>query len=426
MFNKYNFMMALRNITRNKKRSALSVTAIFFAVMFVCFIQSYVTGIIGSMQRNVFEMEIGHVKIMHKGYLEEEKLMPLDLNIAGYENDYREVVDLVKKVDGVTHVLPRTKFYSMLNIKGKLKNLAGFALDPALEDPVISIKEKITDGRLFSDFNPSRVAQELVMGKALAYELGLKIGDKVTLMTKDAEEGLGLMDFRITGFVSFGVVDYDKRFFFIPLSTAAKFLKMPDEVMELTVFCEKESQAREIAEEINHKLDINDGNEYKAYPWQVQRDGFFYMGFTLFKYIYVLFDIVFLTLASLVIINTIMMVIFERMKEIGTLAAMGMRKGAIVQLFFYEAVVISVIGSFIGTLAGGVIAYTFSVVGIDFAKLTGGSFKMGISDVIYTGFSPGLLLFSFLFGILIASLCSFIPSTKAAKLDPVKALREMI
>ncbi|HMB01055.1 MAG TPA: FtsX-like permease family protein [Spirochaetota bacterium] len=423
LINKYIFKMAWRNITRNKRRTALSVIAIMLAVMIVCFAQSYVEGLLGSMKSNVFRFQTGHIKILNKNYLKEQKLMPLDLNIYGYSNDYREVMQTVKTVAGVKTVLPRTKFIGMVNMKGKMKYINGFALDAEREKNVLPLADNIIKGRMFRNFNPDTVAQEMVMSAGLAYELDLQTGDKITLMAKDAHEGLTLMDFKIAGLVSFGVAEYDSIYFYIPLSTAARFLKMPFSVMELTVFLKDTADSMPLASVINKKIKRHPAAPFQAYPWEKQENGRYGKMFAMYDVLIPIIYFVFLFLASLVIINTTMMVVYERMREIGTIAAMGMRGNRIIQLFFYEAVIISIIGSLSGTLAGGSLAYIFSITGIDFSKFSGGMSGFPITDIVYFEFTPGLLVFSFLFGIVVASLFSFIPSSKAARLEPVKALK---
>lgn len=420
---KFIYRMALRNITRNWRRTALSAFAIAMAVMLVCFMQSYVKGIFSNMKDNVFMFETGHVKIQNKYFLEEEKLMPLDLSVYGYNEDYTEVLDLVRSVDGVETAVARTRFIAMLNRDGKLRSIRGIALDPEAERPVNPLADSVIEGRLFRDLAPG--VYEMVMGNVLAQELGVKVGDKLTLMTKTAEEGLALMTFTVTGLVSYDIVEYDKAYFYIPLSTATVFLKMPVEVGEILLFTSNPSikNVTALAERVQAKLDEAGDEPYVAGHWGVQYNGQYYQLFVQFQYIYIFMQAMFLFLASLVIINTTMMVIYERMREIGTIAALGMRGQSIVRLFFLEAVIIAGLGSLAGTFAGGILSFIASRLGINFAKMAGEGISFQISHMIYPHFGIGLLVFSFLFGILVAAGCSYLPARKAARIDPVEAMR---
>ncbi len=420
----YIYKMALRNIGRNKRRTILSLSAIALAVIFVCFMKSYITGFTKNIKNNIFLFESGHIKILNKDFVKEEKLMPLDLNIWGYKESYIEVIDKIKDIKGIKYILPRTRFVSILPLDGKLKTIMGMALDAKLESKINPIKEKIVAGRLFKEFAPGQY--EMVVGKALANDLKVKVGDKITLMAKTAEEGLGHMTFKIVGIVSYGIGEVDKNYFFIPLSVAAKFLKMENEVGEIDIFLNDPDDSVSIAKKINNILEEQPDNPYKAYSWEHQKDGQYYNLVTMADKIYNVIYIIFLVLASLVIINTTMMVIYERLKEIGTISSLGMRPFDIVRLFFYEALIISIIGSFVGTILGGLLSYMVSKQGINVAKLGGGGTSFQVSNIIYTHFGIDLLIFSFLFGVIVTAICVFIPSLQAAKIEPVKALRSEV
>ncbi|MDD5065905.1 MAG: ABC transporter permease [bacterium] len=421
MTQNYIIKMAFRNISRNRRRTLLSIVAIGMAVFFTCFMKSYITGLWSNVKGNTFIFETGHIKVLNRDYLKEEKLMPLDLNIDGYGKDYTEVIGLIKNVKGVKQIFPRTRFGAIINRENGMKNVMGFAFAPALEKPVNSLEAKIVEGRMFREYSPGQ--HEMVMGRAMAAELGVKTGDKITLMTKTAEEGLGHMTFRITGLSSYGVAVIDKSFFFISLSTAARFLKMENSVMELVIFLDDDTKSRAVTAEINRILNSRPGNPYQAYSWEEQGNGQYYEMFVKMSGIYNVIFVIFLVLASLVIVNTVMMVIYERMKEIGTIAAMGMRGSAIVRLFFFEAVIVSIISSFSGTVLGGIVSYIASRLGINVGKLTGGGMSIRFSEIIYPYIGWDLLLFSFVFGVVVASVCSYIPALRAARIEPVEALK---
>lgn len=415
----YILKIALRNISRNKRRTSLSIFAIGMAVFVVCFMQSYVTGIFQNYKKNIFTFESGHIKIIHKDFIKEEKLMPLDLAIY----DYETLIKLLHNIKEITYILPRIKFPAVINIDTKMKNILGFALNPELEKDINPLERKIIKGRIFKKFNSENL--EIIMGKSLADELKIGVGDKITIMSKTSEEGLAHVTFKIVGLVSYGVAEFDKTFFFTDLTTAQKILRLENAASEIVVFLKNENQDVKIAEKINKIFKENGFKQYIAYPWKKQKDGQYNYMFVKLKFIYNIVYAIFLFLASLVIINNTMMAIYERINEIGTISALGMKKEEIVLLFFLESVIISVIGSFWGSITGGLASYIFSIKGINFAKLSGGGVTMQVSNIVYTYFGFDLLLFSFAFGIIITAACVLLPSFKAAKIEPVEALRRV-
>jgi len=410
--------MAFRNISRNKRRTVLSAVAITLAVIFVCVMKSYIVGFNNNFRNNLFLFETGHIKILNKDFIKEEKLMPLDLSVENYTS----IMTDIQKLKYIKAVLPRTKFISILNQEGKLKTVSGLAVDIKKECKINPLKTKIKKGRLFKEFGYKQY--EIIIGEGLAESLNLKTGDKITLMAKTAEEGIGHMTFKISGIFSYGVNEIDRNYFIIPLSTASVFLKMENSVGELDVFLTNPDKSTITAYKINRILKKYSGfNIYRAYDWKEQKNGQYSKIVTITDKSYNIIYVVLLILASLVIINTTMMVIYERIKEIGTLASLGMRPFAIVKLFFYEALIISIIGSLAGTIFGGILSYGISKYGIDLAKLGGKGIGFQISNIIYPYFGFDILLFSFLFGVVVSAVCVFIPSLKAARIKPITALR---
>jgi putative ABC transport system permease protein len=130
----------------------------------------------------------------------------------------------------------------------------------------------------------------------------------------------------------------------------------------------------------------------------------------------------FFLLGSTVIINTTMMVIFERMREIGTLGALGMHGKELVRLFFLEGAFISMIGSAIGVAAGIGITLWVGKVGLDFTDAMSGM-DFEVSAIMYPKLSAAKTIFVYFYAVIIASAATLIPSRKAAKIEPVDALK---
>jgi putative ABC transport system permease protein len=132
----------------------------------------------------------------------------------------------------------------------------------------------------------------------------------------------------------------------------------------------------------------------------------------------------FFILGTTVIINTTMMVIFERLREIGTISALGMKPGEIVRLFFLEAFFISIIAAFAGVLLGTALTAVLSRTGVDLSRaMQGVSFE--VSPVIRPRLALRSTVFVFFYSVAVASLASFLPSRRAARIQPVEALRSI-
>lgn len=408
----------------------LSASAISIAIMVVVFMQGYIGGIVDSMFDSVVKIQTGHIKIMHPEYRDREDMMPLEYMVDGIDGEgYEGLLPILESVEGVEIVAPRIKFGVLLSHDGKTKSAMGIGIDSEQENRIGAISNTVISGEYLGNDEGSRT---MVIGSGLADKLGIKTGDKLTILARTAYDSLRGMTFKVSGILRYGISSMDDRLFYIPIKAAARLLEMGNGVSEIVLMTDKPENAEEVAEAVNAKLnqamassapvDASDtSNSYVVASWR-QQGGFLAMmdsAINMYRFIY----LGLLILASTVIINTTMMIIYERTREIGTIGALGMTGGQIVLLFVIEAMILSIIGSFLGVIAGGAIDFFFSVKGINISALTGGSMDFPTTDIIYTRFGLSLLIGSFIFGIAVASIISYFPARRSSKVEPVEALR---
>jgi putative ABC transport system permease protein len=421
---KYILKMAFRNIGRNKRRTMLSAIAISIAVMVVVVMRGYIGGIMDSMFDSLTKIETGHIKIAHPEYYEKADMMPLEYMVDGLDGGgYKQLLPILEPVEGVKFIAPRIKFGVLLSFRGRSRSALGLGIDPRIEDEITSFNRIMVEGQYFgTDEN----AKSIIMGTGLADRLGIKLDDKLTILARTAYDSLRGMTFRVTGTFEYGISSMDSKLFYIPIGAAAQLLEMGNGVSELILMVDRVEDADKIAEAIRDKLRQQDETyleNVKIIPWQEQET--FYSMFKFAGTIYGVVYIILLILASTVIINTIMMIIYERTREIGTIGALGMTSGQIVLLFVVEAIIISAIGSFFGTVVGGGFDLFLHIVGVNLRTLSGGSMDLPSTDIIYPRFGPSILIWSFLFGIVVASVMAYIPARRAARVEPVEALRSV-
>jgi putative ABC transport system permease protein len=183
------------------------------------------------------------------------------------------------------------------------------------------------------------------------------------------------------------------------------------------IHAEDPSQSRALTARFKARL----GEDSVVRDW---RDNYFVVLMRQSMMIFVVVYLVFLIVASFLIVNTVVMIIHERIKEIGMMGSLGMTRGEIVQVFFFEAVFLSVLGSLAGCAAGGLATLAFSFFPFDYNALTGGGFKeFPMAGTIVLSFDPAILIQGFFFGVAITSACTLFPSLKSAFVEPVEALR---
>lgn len=411
------FKIALRNIFRNKRRTALTGGLIALAVMLAIFLWSFISGVVDGMFDNMIRLTSGHVRILNSDYVKREKMLPLEANIQNYM-----VVEKVAEANpNVTYTAGRIKFGVLLDHKGKNKPVLGTGIVPETESKISRLDQKMVEGRMI------RMGQEeMNIGANLAQDLGLKLGDTLTVVTQTAYGSITAMNLKIVGIFRYGVPSIDRTTFYLPLDKAQQLLDLNNAVTEIFILVKDMNKAPEVANEIRTSLGQVYAGQYTTKSWQEMGILFLYMG--LAKRIYGSIYFMILLLASFTIFNTMFMAVMERAKEIGMMKSLGMKNRQVVGVILFEAMLVGVIFGFIGSIAGGLLAYWGSVYGIDYTatfEAMKGTFNLPVSYVYHTIVSWEIMLFGFCMGVLFSVVAAIPPALRAAQMEPTEALREI-
>ncbi len=410
------YKIALRNISRNKRRSLLSASAITIAATAIVFMFGLFAGMIEDMQTNLWTYMTGAVRVRHADFDKYERLNPMHLAIPGYE----ELLAVIEDDPAVTAMSPRINFPGRVPVGGiasdRKVNIMGTGVNFGSELAYQDYQQTLVEGRL-----PRMGTREALVGQALAKKLQVEIGGKFTVLSQSGSRGSNAYTFTVVGILALPVSGLNTVMVQIPLDTAQRFLWLPNQVQEILIKIDPEKgQTESIAARLSSvlqsevPLNVMDYKEVNGMASMME------MASTTYD----ILAVIFFLLASTVIINTTIMVIFERMKEIGTLGAMGMSGRQLVKLFFLEALFISIAGAFVGILAGmGITGYLGHVGFTAMSDAMEGMDSMGISSVIYPQLNFKSTVMVFLYSLAITGLATWWPSRRAAKITPVEALR---
>ncbi len=407
--------IAWRNIGRNGRRTALCVTAIAIAVFFNIFMQSWMAGMIGGIEEVVRTYETGHVHAVSTLFEKDQEYYPVQYPVA----EGRNVEDLVAEVEaipGVTAALPRiTAFASLFD--STVKHALLWGIDPVREREVNLFNLTDRDDGILEGRYPENGANECAVGFELARKAALNIGDRLPLKTVSAQFSDKYWSPRIVGIFQFDYRRFDEDVILVPFDRLSRVLVLGGGTQQLYVYAENPALAGRIRGAVSEVL--GPGNVVREW-----RDNYWVAVLRQSSFLFYVIFGVFQVVASFLIINTVLMVIHERIKEIGMMGALGMTRGQIVLVFFLEAVILSALGAAAGCLAGGLASGIGSLFPIDLETFTGGGMKdMPISSTIFLKFSPAILAQGFVFGVAVSALCTLIPSLKSAFIEPVEALR---
>ena len=388
--------------------------------MVVVFARGFVVGMIDSLFADHIHYNSGHVKIVQEEYHNQKRLMPLDQPVDGYNGQgLNKMIDNLDDIEDVKMVLPRLKFGAMVSTEKELVTMNGWGVNPEKEVTFTNIDDSLAEGRMVT---PGQ--REVVMGKKLLQKIDRNVGDKVTILYNTSFNSLKGATFKIVGRIESGLKMLDEMVFYLPIDQAQHLLYMDGQATELIMVGSHRSMADKIEPRVESLISQSGGgNKYLTLHYKETSDLIPYMEIA--KLIYNQIYIFIVILASIVVINTMIMIVKERTKEIGMMSALGLERKSILKLFVIEGGIMGVIGSLAGAIFGGLLNGYLADVGINFGSaMEGISSDVMMSSTIYPVSSPENTIFAFVLGVIIVAIASIIPARQAAKLEPTEAMRD--
>lgn len=406
--------LAWRNIWRNRRRTLLTSLAIAFGVMFLVFIQSYIKGVSESFLENMVRSETGHIRIAKEDYLRLERILPKEHLIF----DFMEIEDSIQDVAGIDTLTERIKFLLVLSRYEKSQPCVAVGIDPEKEKKFLDLENYLVEGQYLD----SSSSPEMLLGRKLADELGVSIGSELFVATTDINYSLYALTFTVKGIFQTGFDKIDKSLFYIPLESAQTLLDCPGAVHEILLLLKNPDAAIKTARDIEKKLEAEGHPGITAAPWKTH---YFVKFLSFAKSIRILLLVIVFLIVALVILNTMIMSVMERIHEIGIMKSFGMKEREIRLLFLVESFYIGIIGSLAGGGIGASVSFITQKTGLDFSAAFD-RIKVPlpfVSSVYYPDFTLYFLINSIVFGVVIALIAALYPAVKGSKMSPVQALR---
>jgi len=410
--------IAFKNMFRNKLRTIVSILAIAFAVMVIVFTRGLIDGMIGDTYSLYIHYDTGHIKIIDEEYEQKEKLLSLNYTVKGLENkSLSEMQADLSEMEGIEMVIPRLKFGAAVSTEEELVQMLAWGVDGAKELEFTNLERELSQGRMVE---PGQ--REVVMGSELLKKINRSVGEKVTMVYTTAFSSFQGATFEIVGEIQSNLPLLNEQVVFMPIDTAQNLLYLNDEATELLLVTEDRERAGEFLPQVRNYLNQGGGNNYLAQSWK-EGNTFIQLlevSETIYNFIYLFLVL----LSSIVVINTLVMIVKERTQEIGMMSALGLKSREILQLFILEGSAMAVIGSFLGALGGGALNYYLAGVGFDYSAAFE-DIDVLMNPVIYPTYKVEHMLFAFAIGVVVTTLTAIIPARRAAKLEPTEALREI-
>lgn len=413
--------LAARNVLRNHRRSAVTLAAIGVGVAMLTLLNGFTTGARELMLQDVVQGRTGALQIHRAGYLDDLEGNPTRLNMPYSE----EMLGRIRAVTGVTGVTGRLQFNGLVSNGVSQTMFVGRGIDPTREREVCprSGGEVKAGGEWLSANDGAQalvgyeLAQSLSLTTVAQKEAGRPepagLSDFLSVQSSSPEGRANAMELRVKGLTASTFPFENKRVLTLPLSTAQELLGLEGKVTEYAVGVAELSQLEQVAGRLRAAL----GPEYEVHSWdQLQpfvRDVINRHFIVLGAIGFVLFVIVLAGIA-----NTMLMSVFERVREIGTMLAVGVRRREVLFLFVLEALLLGFLGGVAGALVGRVALLALAARGITL-KLSGTSAESVLRPTV----SASFLFLCVAVAVAGALVSSAYPAWRASRLNPVDALR---
>ncbi|MGA2141171.1 MAG: FtsX-like permease family protein [Brevinematales bacterium] len=396
------FKLGLRNIIRNFRKTMLTMATLTIGMAAILLYNGSNAYVFGQFSENLIRSEYGHFQIYKSGYLANVDDHPYDHLIEGY----REISGELMKIPGVKFVAPRLSFSGLIASDNTSTTIYGQAGNPRQENKFWH--NTISNGSFISSDDP----EGILAGKGLVRRLSGELGDTFTIMATMKGKGLNGIDVKLKGVIDLGEADArNKMYGLVNLDRAQHLLGVGQSVDRLLVMLDNTAKMQKVEPEIR-EICSNNGLEYRrwdelAVVFKGIRD--------MFKMNeYILCGII-ISILTFIIANTMSMNLLERMREIGTIRALGTNRKRVMYIFLAESSLIGLIGSFAGIILGLLLALCIN--------LTGGIYH-GPSGY-HTFIAPqlqGILIYMLVF-ILDAAVSALMTARRASRMYIAETLR---
>lgn len=401
------FIMAWRNIWRNKMRSIIIMLSVAIGLLAGIAVLALYKGMMESRIRTVINTEISHLQIHHKEFRQDYD--PVYTLFAG-----DSILRSISTLNTVKLAVPRTITQGMLATTTGSAGVQINGVEPSAEYEASQLMKKIIEGEGFH----SNKKNEMLIGKKLADKMKLSLNSKVVLTFTDTSGTIVSSAFRIAAIYQSQNTPLDELNVYVNIQTLNELLQTGHSFHEITVLLKNDDD-----------LDIVKAQLIQMFPgyliesWKEISPETNLMVKTVDEYSLIIMIIILFALAF-GIVNTMLMAILERTREIGMMVVLGTTRIRVFMLVLLETVFMTIAGTPFGLASGFILTNYFNRNGLDLSGM--GKEMMssfGFSTVIYPSFPFEKLTMIILLVIGTAVLSCLFPAIKALRLQPVEALR---
>ncbi len=397
--------LAWRNLWRNHRRSAIMLMSIALGVWAMIFMNALMRGMTDQMVRNGLNLLPGEVQIHHPEY----RLDPTVVN--SFDPQAGTLAEAIADSPAVA-ASARVRVPAVIASEYESRGVVLLGVDPASEAAVGALPDNIVEGRFLEGVDDKGI----VIGARMAERLETRLGKRVVIMSQDPDNDIADRGARVVGIYTARIRSTEERFAYVGRTTLQSMLGLDREVSEIALTADN---YRTVAPWLA-SLETSVGDELDVSPWYELNSFLGSMlrvqdGFAL------VFIVVIFLVLSFGLVNTLVMALFERVREIGLMQALGMRPGLILLQVLIESLMLLVIGLVAGNLLAWLTIKPLES-GIDISAVAEGMEMMTMGATLYPALDYRDMVTSTVVVVGLGLLASLLPAWRAARLDPIRAL----
>ena len=399
-------IIAWRNVWRNKLRSSLVILSIVLGIWAGLFLMAMTLGLNEQRMSGAINTYLSHIQIHNPNFKENHKL-------NHYIKDTDRLIKAIKEEKAIKAYAKRIVAYGMITNANGSKGIELLGIQPKQEKQLTTISKHLTQGTYFTEFKKNSA----VIGEKLAQKLHLKIRSKIVVTLQDFDGNLTSALFRVEGIFKTNSSVFDEGTLFVRLQDLDKSIGMQGRVHEIAIIGNSMDAVEKIKQHLTSKIRLS-----KVESWDEISPELGYAQKMMSSMVFIFMGIVLLALAFS-IINTMLMAVLERKKELGMLMAVGMNKKRLFTMISFETLFIVLIATPIGILLSYLSIGYFNEHGINLSAVASGLESLGIGSRIYTYLPSNLYINITAMTLVVAFLASVFPARRALKLRPAEAIR---
>ncbi len=400
--------LAWRYLWRNHRRTIIMVGAIAVGAWAMIFMTALTRGMVDQMISDGISVLPGHVQIHNPEFLDD----PSVSNRIAISD-----AELAKTFEGIDFKAwaSRIKVPAVITSERESRGVTMLGIDPAAEREFSFVNYDEVEGRFLESVDDNGV----VIGRKLADKLDTEVGKRIVLMSQDPDNDIADRGFRVVGLFDANMAAYEETYVFVGKVTAQKMLRIGDTTTEIVFVGDDYRDVDPTYELVTNAID----GTLKVSRWY---DVDTYLGTMLrvmdgFVLIWVV--VIFLAL-SFGLVNTLVMAVFERIREIGLMLALGMKPSSILGQIIIESMYLLAVGLAIGD----VLAYA-SVKplesGVDISMVAEGMEMWGAASMLYPKLYWGDMILANVVVLILGFLASLSPAWRASRYEPVEAITKV-